>query len=238
MKETKLPNNAAYSFAKLHGLGETAAAIRNTEIRDWDRPYKTSVRRGFIIELFQSKGLLETFITQAWPEGKTPEGQENIAFCLKLKEDYNRFIEKNEEESEEQIEGEKSESLTFALENHLRDFLAKNLDKVEKGLSLYRNEENTGIEFSVDGGRIDILAVDKENKPVVIELKLSAGRNKVLGQILYYMSWVDQNLGLGKSRGIIIANSIYPELQLAVSRAPGVELAIYKMQFSIERIVQ
>lgn len=235
MSTKKFPNNAAYAFAKSHGLADAAASIRNTEIQEWDRHYKTSVRRGYLIELFQKAGVFEEFIAKDWPTGKTAEGQSNIAFCLQLKEEYLQFLERAEEESESEIGADSEEGVKFALELHLRDFLAKNLEKIEKGLTLYQSDDSTGVEFPIDGGRIDILAIDKNGKPVVIELKLSQGRNKVLGQILYYMSWIDRNLGLGNSRGVIIANDIYPELQLAASRAPGVELAVYKMQFSIER---
>lgn len=49
------------------------------------------------------------------------------------------------------------------------------------------------------------------------------------------MAWVDKNLGLGPSRGIIISNEISNELKIAIQRAPGVELAVYKLQFSVER---
>ncbi len=236
MSTKKLPNNAAYAFAKKNGHADAAIAIRNMVIRPWNKPYKSSVRRGLLIELLQSHGLLEKFLDDSWPEGKTSEGQKSIAFSIQLKDEYNDFFESAEEASEAEEESAGEHNVTFALESHLRDSLAKNLEKIEKGLTLYRNGETTGVEFSVDSGRIDILAIDKDGKPVVIELKLSQGRNKVLGQILYYMSWIDRNLGLGNSRGIIIASEIYPELQLAVARAPGIELAIYKMQFSVERV--
>jgi RecB family endonuclease NucS len=94
-------------------------------------------------------------------------------------------------------EGEAAEETTleFALEAHLRDFLAKNLGHIEPGLRLYEGNGRTGIEYPLEGGRIDLLAVDQSQKYVVIELKLSQGRNKALGQLLYYMGWVDQNLG-------------------------------------------
>ncbi len=236
MSTKKLPNNACYAFAKKHGLADAAMTIRNTEIKPWGKPYSGSVRRGRLIELLQDSGLFEKFLVESWPEGMTEEGKKNISFCLQLKDEYNQFLENSEEASETHAEGEEEKNITFAFESHLRDSLAINLEKIEKGLSLYRNGDISGVEFSIDGGRIDILAIDRNGRPVVIELKLSQGRNKVLGQILYYMSWVDRNLGLGSSRGIIIANEIYPELQLAVGRAPGVELAIYRMQFSVERV--
>ena len=82
--------------------------------------------------------------------------------------------------------------------------------------------------------RIDILAVDSDRKFVVIELKLSRGRTKALGQLLYYMGWVDKHLGNGPCRGFIIANEISQELVTAVSRTQGVQLAKYQMNFSVE----
>jgi RecB family endonuclease NucS len=77
------------------------------------------------------------------------------------------------------------QGVEFALEAHLRDFLAKNLDRIEPGLRLYDSPERDGIEFPVDGGRIDLLAMDQNGKFVVVQLKLSQGRNKTLGQLLY-----------------------------------------------------
>ena len=91
------------------------------------------------------------------------------------------------------------------------------------------------MEFPVDGGRIDILAVDRDGKYVAIELKLAQGRNRALGQLLYYMGWIDRNLGREPCRGIVIAGEISEELTIAVSRAPGVGLYRYRMNFSLER---
>ncbi len=88
----------------------------------------------------------------------------------------------------------------------------------------------------MEGGRIDLLAIDRNNKFVVIELKLSQGRNRALGQLLYYMGWVDKNLGGGPCRGFIIANDIDEQLSVAVSRVSGVSLAQYRMSFTIEHV--
>jgi endonuclease len=86
-------------------------------------------------------------------------------------------------------------------------------------------------------GRIDVLTVDLNEKYVVIELKVSRGRSKTLGQILYYMGWVDKHLGKGPCRGIIIAGEITEDLKIAAARVPGVSLARYRMSFAIERMV-
>ena len=53
----------------------------------------------------------------------------------------------------------------------LRDYLVQHLEDVEPGLDLYTDEHGIdGIEFSTPFGRIDILATDREDRFVVIEL--------------------------------------------------------------------
>lgn len=61
-------------------------------------------------------------------------------------------------------------------------------------------------------------------------------RNKTIGQILYYMGWVDKNLGNGTCRGMIIAKEISPDLILATERVPGVSLHRYKLSVTLEQV--
>ncbi len=86
---------------------------------------------------------------------------------------------------------ETKSSSEFAYESDLRDFLGKNLTVIEPGLQLYQQEGITGIEFPVGGRFIDILAVDAEKRLVVIELKVTRGYDRVIGQLLRYMAWIE-----------------------------------------------
>ena len=107
--------------------------------------------------------------------------------------------------------------------------MAKNLGLIEPGLTLFSDQKGPGIEYEIDGGRgrIDILDRDRDGRFVVIELKVSRGRNRALGQILYYMSWVDANVHAGPSRGLIIARDIPTDLALAAARVSGIGLYKY-----------
>jgi len=107
---------------------------------------------------------------------------------------------------------------------------------LEPGLQLYSSEGRRGIEFGIDHGFIDILAVDSTRKYVVIELKLSHGRNRALGQLLYYMGWVDKHLGSEPCRGIIVAEDISEDLITAARRVPGISLFRYKIAMSVEPV--
>ena len=138
------------------------------------------------------------------------------------------------------VEGgeELSEQTGFAYESDLRDFLAKNLTLIETGLRLYQDEGISGVEFPVGGRFIDILAIDKDNNYVVVELKVSKGYDRVIGQLLRYMAWIDTNQAehTQKVRGIIIAREISSDLHLATSKIPDVELFEYDLSVSLRKV--
>lgn len=225
-----LPIKAAYVFGAEKGLGREIDAIRDLEI-EWDKPYTSSLRRGYIVALFEKHGLFDEFKTRYWSLGDAPEGQTSRRRFLRIKEQYEDWL-KNSDDATDEEETEQA----FAAETDLRDFLAKNLNCIEAGLTLCKTAEQNGVEFPVDDGRIDILAVDRKGRYVVIELKVGKGRNRAVGQLLYYMGWVDKNLGKEPCRGLIIAKDIPDSLILAVQRAPGVTLARYKLSVSVEAV--
>jgi hypothetical protein len=110
---------------------------------------------------------------------------------------------------------------------------------IEPGLQLFQDEGITGIEFPAGGRFIDILAVDKDKRLVVIELKVSRGYDRVVGQILRYMAWIDKNqaeTGQGV-RGIIAARDISEDLRLACSYLPNVSLYEYELSVALRKIV-
>jgi hypothetical protein len=137
---------------------------------------------------------------------------------------------------EVKVSPEENGTSEFAYESHLRDYLKDHLHIIEPGLKLYRDEEDdtiTGVEFECGGRRLDILAVDRERNYVVIELKVSRGYDRTIGQLLRYRAWVRKELANGsRVRGIIIAKSISPDLKMAADEIDGIDL--YEYDLSIE----
>jgi len=144
----------------------------------------------------------------------------------------------SEEDDSFDEEQEPSSSREFAYERDLRDFLSRNLSLIETGLKLYEDEGINGIEFPVGGRFIDILAVDSNNDFVVIELKVSKGYDRVIGQLLRYVNWIELNQAekAQKVRGIIVAKSISNDLILATRNLSDVALYEYDLEVSIKKI--
>ena len=139
---------------------------------------------------------------------------------------------------EGEYEADSTGNDTFAYEKDLQNYLVKNLHVLENGLSLYEEEGLTGVEYYAGGQRrIDILARDKSGALVVIELKVSRGYDRVIGQLLRYMGWVQQNLAEDQPvRGMIVAGEITEDLVLATSHIAGkVELYEYRLAFNINK---
>jgi len=126
----------------------------------------------------------------------------------------------------------------FAYEKDLKNFLAKNLTIIEPGLKLYQVEDINGVEFPVDGRFVDILAIDTSDNLVVIELKVSKGHERVIGQILRYMAWIQKNQAEPNQnvRGIIVAREISKDLKLACLYLPKVKLFEYQLSVTLSKV--
>ena len=110
---------------------------------------------------------------------------------------------------------------------------------MERGLAQFPTTDGrTPVEFSVDdsGRRIDILAKDNDGIPVVIELKVSRGHERTIGQALYYRGRIKTLFNVPRVRIFIVASQIGPELRLAAGDLPDVTLFDYRLSMTVERV--
>jgi len=226
----------AYDFLSQNGLVQESDEIKTSS--DKFKSYTSTLRRAKVIVLVRDKKLLDAFCTSVWPSGLTDKGKSRIRFFENLVDRFNGDQEGtlSEDEDEGEIVTEENE---FAYENDLRNYLVRNLSVIEKGLKIYAAPDGTtGAEFFVPetSRRIDILATDNQNNFVVIELKVSRGYEKVVGQTLYYQSMIKTHFKQDKVRSIIIAREITPELKAATQFLPDFELFEYQLSLTLNRI--
>lgn len=127
--------------------------------------------------------------------------------------------------------------IVFALEKHLEDFLVKNWAKTElgKNYDIYEEEgELVGQQFPSDTGPLDILAISKDKKELlVVELKKGRVSDNVVGQIQRYMGYVKEELAEeGQTvKGVIIGLEDDLKIRRALSVAPNIQFYRYQVNF-------
>jgi len=239
----RLPLRDAYRFGVGHGFATEIAKIREMKI-DWNRSSSldSRLRRGYVIELFEEKGVFEIFKDRHWANGNEDDGRRRIQNDLNLKADHELYQQSGGDtyslgDIEESEEIDEETTSTFAYEANLRDYLARNLHLIEPELTLYKETNRDGVEYPIEGGRIDILAQEQTGRLVVIELKLSRGRNSTIGQLSYYMGWVNKYMPKSeKSRGIIIANEVSADLILACAEMANICLYEYTLAVTLNKV--
>jgi len=127
----------------------------------------------------------------------------------------------------------------FALEKHLEDFLVANWKQTELGKNYNIYEEGgelIGKQYPTDTGFIDILAISKDKRELlIVELKKGRASDNVVGQIQRYMGYVFEELAeQGQTvRGVIIALEDDNRIRRALAVAPNIEFYRYEVSFKL-----
>lgn len=129
----------------------------------------------------------------------------------------------------------------FALERHLEDFLIQNWKQTElgKNYDIYEEDgELVGQQYETDTGPIDILAIRKDKKELlVVELKKGRASDSVVGQIQRYMGYVVDELAEESQtvRGVIIALEDDLRIRRALKIASNIDFYRYQVSFKLFR---
>ena len=127
----------------------------------------------------------------------------------------------------------------FAMEKHLEEFLVQNWAQTELGkeFDIYEEDgERVGQQYETDTGPLDILAISKDKKRLlVIELKKGRASDAVVGQILRYMGYVQEELAEDgqKVHGVIIALEDDTRIRRALSMTSNIEFYRYQVNFKL-----
>ncbi len=127
----------------------------------------------------------------------------------------------------------------FALEKHLEDFLVKNWKQTELGKYYDIFEEDgeiIGQQYQSDTGRIDVLAISKDKKSLlVVELKKGRASDNVVGQVQRYMGYVKEELAEANQqvKGVIIAMEDDLRIKRALSVTNNIEFYRYQVSFKL-----
>jgi restriction system protein len=129
--------------------------------------------------------------------------------------------------------------VAFAMEKHLEAFLVTNWNQTElsDSFSIYEEDgEPVGQQYATDAGPIDILAISKDKKRLlVVELKRGRASDVVVGQILRYMGYVKEQIAEVDQvvEGVIIALDDDQKLRWALVSVPSISFYRYQVSFKL-----
>ena len=125
------------------------------------------------------------------------------------------------------------------MEKHLEEFLVHNWQYTELGkkYDIYTEEgEIVGQQYPSDTGPIDVLAISKDKKELlIVELKRGRASDAVVGQIQRYMGYVKDELAENNQvvKGVIIALDNDKRIKRALSVTSNIEFYRYQVSFKL-----
>lgn len=164
-----------------------------------------------------------------------------VSNLSKYAEEIERLISGNYPSSLISTDENVEDPTVFALEKHLEDFLVQNWKQTELGkkYDIYEEDgEIIGQQYPSDTGPLDILAISKDKKELlVVELKKGRISDVVVGQIQRYMGYIQEELAEKgqKVKGIIIGFEDDIRIHRALSVAQNIEFFTYKVSFKLEK---
>ena len=128
----------------------------------------------------------------------------------------------------------------FALEKHLEEFLIANWRSTELGVNyvIYEDDGERGQQYPTDTGPIDILAISKDKKELlVVELKRGRASDVVVGQVQRYMGYVIDELADSNQtvRGVIIALEDDLRIRRALKVTQNIDFYRYQVSFKLNK---
>ena len=129
--------------------------------------------------------------------------------------------------------------VAFAMESHLEHFLVANWNQTDfsRDFTIFEEDgEQVGKQYETDAGRIDVLAVSKDKKRLlVIELKRGRTSDVVVGQLLRYMGFVQEELAEDNQsvEGVVIGLEDDQKLRWALAAVPHVRFYRYQINFKL-----
>jgi restriction system protein len=129
--------------------------------------------------------------------------------------------------------------VAFAMEKHLEAFLVANWNQTElsRDFSIFEEDgEPVGQQYQTDTGPIDILAISKDRRRLlVVELKRGRATDVVVGQVLRYMGYIKEQIAEPDQavEGAIIALEDDNKLRRALAAAPSIAFYRYQISFKL-----
>ncbi len=138
----------------------------------------------------------------------------------------------NETETELETENIIETNNNFSYERDLKNSMVSQIKELFPDYKIF-GENNEGVEYLIEGKRIDILLEKNEGSLLAVELKSGIANFKVFGQISMYLGLLMERFPNKEIRGCIVAGEIDNTLKSATKTNNLIELKTYKMKLEL-----
>ena len=122
----------------------------------------------------------------------------------------------------------------FAYEKDLQTAICAHISELFPNYKIFGGN-SSGIEYSIESKRIDILLEDaKTGDLLAVELKSGTADYRVFGQVSMYMGLLKAKFPERKVSGVIVAGSVDPGLKHACTTTDRIELKVYRMSVELD----
>ena len=124
----------------------------------------------------------------------------------------------------------------FRYERSLSDFVAAYPHRLEDGMLPFPNAKIRELTFD-DGSRLDVLLVDRDNIPVVVECKQDSPGLEALEQLKHYMARVAEQRP-GPVRGLLLHGGprvLSAEMRAALATEPDIDVVQYRLDVAFAK---
>jgi restriction system protein len=162
-----------------------------------------------------------------------------VSDITKYADEIEKFIQGDNTKGKKATDETIEDPTAFAMEKHLEEFLIENWSQTELGKNydiFTEDGEIIGQQYDTEIGTIDILAISKDKKTLlVVELKKGRASDVVVGQIQRYMGFIKEELLEPHQdvKGIIIALDDDKRIKYALSVTNNIEFYRYKIDFKL-----
>lgn len=124
-------------------------------------------------------------------------------------------------------------SNNFSYEKDLKTSMVSQISELFPEYKIY-GENNEGVEYLIEGKKIDILLEKNDGSLFAIELKSGSANYKVFGQLSMYLGLLMDKFPEKEIRGCIVAGEIDNTLKSATKTTEMVVLKTYKMKLELQ----
>lgn len=122
-------------------------------------------------------------------------------------------------------------------QSSLEDKILENLDAIEQGLKPYVGDGRIAKGIVTDFGKIDLLAIDKNENFVALKVKMGQADHSLLCTTLACVGWLKKSMKIWSLvRLIIIAESFDEKAIFSATALPNLELMQYEIRPTFKRV--